>query len=495
MPRRATLRRPRQSRHSGCAPGCSSRCSRSTTTCGGAIRRSTTFERVLVRELQRDADDDRGAARLLKQTTVSRRGLSGIRGAAGRDGGRRRIRAADDAARGRACAATATGRRHRRRALGRLGRSLAGGSRAAHAAAAARTDRHRRHARDDRCGSAGSSREVHARVRRRRAAGRPRRRGRSSRLGLCSIAPSETQPFTVSRDREDELSSIAAARKDDRSIRSRSPGGGVQAPAAVRVSRPRRVRRCRHSVSDLRRAAAGGRAVRGCARSGVRVRHIELHARAGCRAAGVAALLVRSRRSRDTAIGRRGTESRAQRRRVFRRRREPSGVRALEGGAGGGRRGRGAARAGRKRTPVGAARCAARVSRQARSHSRDRRSAARAAPARAPCGALRDSRTAEGPPAPGRFAGRAVERRRHDSAMDRRADVRAARRSCRRAAARRASRALRRIRRGVSRRPRRRGVAAALVEEHLLSGVAVEPARLARFARRRWPASARHFRI
>ena len=70
-----------------------------------------------------------------------------------------------------------------------------------------------------------------------------------------------------------------------------------------------------------------------------------------------------------------------------------------------------------------------------------------------------------------------------DSAMDRRADVRAARRSCGRAAARRASGAVRRIRRGVSRRARGRRVAAAFVEEHLLSGVAAEPARLARFAR------------
>ena len=68
MPPHARWRRRRWNRRSVCAQACSSRCSGSTTTFAGATRSVDNFERVLVRELQRDADDDRGAARLLKQT-------------------------------------------------------------------------------------------------------------------------------------------------------------------------------------------------------------------------------------------------------------------------------------------------------------------------------------------------------------------------------------------------------------------------------------------
>ena len=89
------------------------------------------FERVLVRELQRDADDDRGAARLLRQTHVSRGRLPRIRGAKGRDRRGRRVRAAGEAARGGAGAAASPDRRDGRRAIGRRGRTLAGGSCAA----------------------------------------------------------------------------------------------------------------------------------------------------------------------------------------------------------------------------------------------------------------------------------------------------------------------------------------------------------------------------
>ena len=65
------------------------------------------FERVLARELERDADDDRGAARLLKQTRFLAAAFRRIRGTARRDGRRRRVRAADEAAGGRAQPAAA----------------------------------------------------------------------------------------------------------------------------------------------------------------------------------------------------------------------------------------------------------------------------------------------------------------------------------------------------------------------------------------------------
>jgi hypothetical protein len=66
------------------------------------------------------------------------------------------------------------------------------------------------------------------------------------------ISSSDGKPFTVSRDREDELSSIAASIK-------------------------------RAGGSDL--ASAGRRAVRRSTRSGIRVRDVEFHARARCRPA------------------------------------------------------------------------------------------------------------------------------------------------------------------------------------------------------------------
>ena len=125
------------------------------------------FERVLVRELQRDADDDRGAARLLKQTRFLAAAFRGYE--ARRDA----TDAVDEYAlrtmllKVDAHPAASTGRLDGRRAFGRLGRSLAGGSGPSDAAASPRTDRHRRHARGYCCGSAGSSREVHARLRRR----------------------------------------------------------------------------------------------------------------------------------------------------------------------------------------------------------------------------------------------------------------------------------------------------------------------------------------
>ncbi len=123
------------------------------------------FERVIARELERDAEDDRGAARLLKQTrflAAAFRRYEARRDATG---------AVDEYALWTkllevAPSAPATShRRDRRRALGRLGWAVAGGSRPSHAAAPPRADRYRRHARDDRCRSAGSSREVHARLR------------------------------------------------------------------------------------------------------------------------------------------------------------------------------------------------------------------------------------------------------------------------------------------------------------------------------------------
>ena len=286
------------------------------------------------------------------------------------------------------------------------------------------------------------------------------------------IAPSETQSFTVSRDREDELSSIAAAVK--------TAGPSDLDRRAVVFKRPLPyVYLARDVFAD----------------AGIPYQTFDalpLAAEPYAAALDLVFEFVTSNFTREPVVALLGsphfsfeidgTPIRRSDVAALNRALSDEGyfggvenlraVRAMEGGEGGCRRRRGTARAGRNRTPVGAARCAARVSRRARSHSRDWRSAARAASARAQGGALCDSRTAEGPSVPGRFADRAVERRRDDSTMDRRADVRAARRSCGRAAARRAGRAVRRIRRSVSRRPRGRRVAAAFVEEHLLSGVA-----------------------
>ena len=140
------------------------------------------FERVLVRELERDADDDRGAARLLKQTrflAAAFRGYEARRDATGAvDEYALRTKLLEVDAR----TAAAADRRDRRRALGRLGRSVARGSRPSDAAASPRTDRYRRHARDDRRGSAGSAREVHARLRGRRAAATIPTRSSTTRL-------------------------------------------------------------------------------------------------------------------------------------------------------------------------------------------------------------------------------------------------------------------------------------------------------------------------
>ena len=104
-----------------------------------------------------------------------------------------------------------------------------------------------------------------------------------------------------------------SGREDRRFIRPRSSRGGVQAPPAVRLSRERRVRGCRRSVSDIRRSAAGGGAVCRRTRSRVRVRHVELHARARGRTARIAALFVRDRRCPAATVGRRSLEPRAQR--------------------------------------------------------------------------------------------------------------------------------------------------------------------------------------
>ena len=62
-------RLPRRSkRHSGSVPGCSSRCLRLYDDLRRRDSSVDTFERLLTRELERDADIDRGAERLLRQT-------------------------------------------------------------------------------------------------------------------------------------------------------------------------------------------------------------------------------------------------------------------------------------------------------------------------------------------------------------------------------------------------------------------------------------------
>ena len=115
--------------------------------------------------------------------------------------------------------------------------------------------------------------------------------------------------WVVCRDREEEL--VEAARRIKRRAREHGPialeriAVVFQRPLAVPLSRAPGVHRGPHSVSGVRRAAAGGRAVRGSPRSALRGRRRGRHPRGAHRAALVAALVL----SRSTTAGSRGREA------------------------------------------------------------------------------------------------------------------------------------------------------------------------------------------
>ena len=162
---------------------------------------------------ERDADDDRGAARLLKQTrflAATFRGYEARRDATGAVDEyalRARLLDAESSQPLRQIVVTVGERSVDAAGLWPADLALSD------AAPSPRTHRHRRHASDDRRWTAGAAREVHARVRRRGAAATTRTRSWTHSSRPVLIAHAETQPYTVSRDREDELSSIAAAVK------------------------------------------------------------------------------------------------------------------------------------------------------------------------------------------------------------------------------------------------------------------------------------------
>ena len=107
-----------------------------------------------------------------------------------------------------------------------------------------------------------------------------------------------------SRRRAGHGRAAAEGRPPERRRRAaRSHGGRVQAAAAVPVSGGGSVRRGRDPVSDVRRAAACGRADGGRDRSRARRGGVQLYARHARRAAAVAAFRLSPRRGRGDARG------------------------------------------------------------------------------------------------------------------------------------------------------------------------------------------------
>ena len=330
MPPHATPRRLRWSRRSGCVQGAR----RDARVYDDLRRRDSSvddFERVLVRELERDAEDDLGAARLLKQTrflAAAFRGYETRRDATG---------AVDEYALRTTLLNVAPTRPLRQVVLTVGERSVDSAGLwpadlalltqlplleqidiiATHATiAAGLLDRLEKFMPGFEEGEMTTDPDDVV--------------GPFTRPVL--VAASDTQPFTVSRDREDELSSIAAAVK--------TTGSSDLARRAVVFKRPRRM--CISRATSLRMPAIQYQtfdalpwrgAVRRCARL------IFEFVTSNFTREPVVALLGRRNFSfeDDGAPIRRpdvAAESSAQRRRVFRWCRQPAGLRALERGEG-----------------------------------------------------------------------------------------------------------------------------------------------------------------
>ena len=140
------------SRRSACAPGLLvEMLGALRRSCGGATSSVDAFERLVARDLERDADVDRGAERLLKQTRFLAAAFRGYEARARRDRSGRRVRAC-----GRRCSESEPARPLRQVVVTVGERSVDPAGLwpadldSADAAAQPRADRYRRHARDDR---------------------------------------------------------------------------------------------------------------------------------------------------------------------------------------------------------------------------------------------------------------------------------------------------------------------------------------------------------
>ena len=272
------------------------------------------YEELLVESL--DADNDRGAERLLRQTRFLAASFRAyeqrVASLPGVDEHGLRAHLIRQAA-----AAPAAARRRRRRRLDcRSRRPVRRRLRSAHARARPRGDRRRRDRRAARIGVRSAHPRLAARARqvdgtrsdcarrRFRRSSRPAART-ACRSGFTAIAkkswsPSPGAPATTPVD-ADRI------------------GRGVRAAAAVSVPRARSVRRRGDSVPGGRRAAARRRA--GCrgARSDHRVRLVAVHADLGAGAAAVAA--AHDRRRAASRAGPRRPRPRAARDAIPRRHR------------------------------------------------------------------------------------------------------------------------------------------------------------------------------
>ena len=252
---------PAPSRRSGCGPASSPRCCASTTRCDATRRSVDTFERLALGMLEPGAADDRGAERLVRQTRFL---VAAFREFEARSGRRRRRRA----------------RRARR-----LLQSAAPRARTVTSSSRSATARSIRYGPGPGgLGSAGARAGPRAA---RRRGDRPRTWPARSTRRCTSCCPGSTRCALDQRRRRPDARAAGAAERRARASSARPRGGGgrlraagqggpcapgrwpASARAALVVHQPlpyvyvtREVlARGRRAVPDVRRAAAGGRAV------------------------------------------------------------------------------------------------------------------------------------------------------------------------------------------------------------------------------------------